>query len=350
MRFGDAPETWTVDAVPVAVPWATYEGKDLAAFDDPRLAALKRDGVALRAIVGHRGAGAEDLELRVEWAAGAAVFSTWENAVPLVARLAKRRPGPAFAGAAALAYARDRAPDLAPLFAAAREGPLKPLKAQPPPSGSYPFPRSHEVGPTDLPIEQYPFTGKFQVRKAAPQRKRSLYIVGHGVTSEVMEVLAENWELRNGVFKLSQWHITDDKAEKHTVDDLLVAPVCSRGSRKLAMTNFPSATVWTLATLTAFAAMNGNARKPAFLPWPYCEVDMALAEAWRERLADRRSRPSKNAVDVACNRDRSLSNAVLRDDGFAAIAGRVEDSQQLLPEQVAAARAVIEKFLAAGSH
>ena len=36
--------------------------------------------------------------------------------------------------------------------------------------------------------------------------------------------------------------------------------------------------VWTLATLTAFAAMNGNARKPAFLPWPYCEVDMALAE------------------------------------------------------------------------
>ena len=30
------------------------------------------------------------------------------------------------------------------------------------------------------------------------------------------QVLAENWELRNGVFKLSQWHITDDKAEKHT--------------------------------------------------------------------------------------------------------------------------------------
>jgi hypothetical protein len=152
-----------------------------------------------------------------------------------------------------------------------------------------------------------------------------------------MEVLNKHWQLRNGVFKLSQWHQSDDEAEKHNVDDILVAPVCSRGARKLAMANFPTASVWTLETLPG--------RKQAFLPWPYCEADIDLAKAWRERLEDRRRRPSKDAVTAACNRDRSVTNAVMREDGFAAIADRIEDSLQLLPEQVAAARAVIKKFL-----
>jgi len=212
-------------------------------------------------------------------------------------------------------------------------------KVEAPAPKSYPFPRSHEVDDVDLPIEQYPFAGRFQVRKAPPKRKRSLYIVGHGVPLDVMEVLSEHWELRNGVFKLSQWDKSDDDAEKHEVDDLLLAPVCSRGTRKLAMENFPAATVCTLATLAD--------RQAAFLPWPYCEADVGLAQAWRECLADRRRRASKAAaVAAACNRDRFLSNAVLREDGFAAIADRVEDSLQLSTEQVDAARTIIQKLIA----
>ena len=69
------------------------------------------------------------------------------------------------------------------------------------------------------------------------------------------------------------------------VDDIVLGQTVSRGSRRLASENFPTAAVWTLQSLAA--ALAGAppklpAEAPALVPFPYKEEDVALAQQWRQ--------------------------------------------------------------------